>query len=331
MSDKHYTLQGYEDLEISTQIIIRDAIKRGVEVEILDRKSNFLKLVKNNRTEYVKQATKTSLDSYISFLIMEHKPVTKTILAEEGLSVPGGQVFFEPGKAFLFCREKQDEKIVIKPATTNFGIGITILSQKRKEGAEKQAIAHAFSFDDSILIEEFIEGPEYRFLVIGPETVAVCQRVPANVVGDGQRDIGALVDEKNMDPGRGEGHITPLEKIQKGETEKDVLKERGYTMQSVPGDGETVYLRKNSNISTGGDSLDVTDDADQYFKTVAVKGAAAAGARICGADIIIPDITKKGIYSIIELNFNPVLYIHNYPYRGKNRDVGGKILDLFGF
>ena len=88
MSDTCFTLKGYEDLEISSRIIIRDALSRGIEVEILDRKTHFFRLCKNGKTEYVKQATKTSKDSYISFLIMENKSVSKRLLQENGLSVP---------------------------------------------------------------------------------------------------------------------------------------------------------------------------------------------------------------------------------------------------
>ena len=57
-----FTTKGYEDLELSTQMIIKEALKRGAEVEILDRKENFIRLSKGAKTEYIKEATKTSLE-----------------------------------------------------------------------------------------------------------------------------------------------------------------------------------------------------------------------------------------------------------------------------
>lgn len=45
-----------------------------------------------------------------------------------------------------------------------------------------------------------------------------------------------------------------------------------------------MYLRENSNISTGGDSVDYTDDIPQKFKDIAVNAAKAAGSKICGVD-----------------------------------------------
>ena len=332
MNDTDFALKGYEDLEISTQIIIRDAVNRGIDVEILDRKSNFLRLRKNGKTEIVKQATKTAKDSYISFLIMEDKSVSKLLLQESGLWVPEGRTFFTPEKALQYSQSIPEKKIVVKPTTTNFGIGITILDTHRKTSDIKSAITHAFSFAETIMVEEFVKGSEYRFLVVDFETIAVCHRIPANVQGDGISTIEKLVEEKNRDPRRGQGHITPLEKIQLDETEVTVLKEDyGYHNDTIPRKGEAVFLRRNSNVSTGGDSIDVTDTTDSFYKHIAEKAAKSVSAAICGVDMILPAPEKKGDYAILELNFNPVLYIHNYPFQGKNRHVGEKILDLLGF
>ncbi|WP_061223420.1 bifunctional glutamate--cysteine ligase GshA/glutathione synthetase GshB [Leptospira weilii] len=331
-SPEIFTLEGFEDLEISTQIVIRDALNRGLEVEVLDRKNHFLRLKNSNGfVQYVKEASKTALDSYMSFLVMENKTISKIVMHESGLLVPEGDSFGDPESAFVFWKKNSDRKIVVKPVTTNFGIGITILAPYASEEDAKKAIKIAFNHSESVIVEEFAEGNEYRFLVIGTETVAVCNRVPANVTGDGIHTIEGLVALKNEDKRRGVGHVTPLEKIQLGDTELDVLQQSGFTKDSIPSKDQKVFLRKNSNISTGGDSIDVTDWAHPFYKELAVKAAQLVGAKICGVDIILKDLEKQEDYRILELNFNPVLYIHNYPYEGKNRDVGNKILDLLGF
>ncbi|MCG6193299.1 bifunctional glutamate--cysteine ligase GshA/glutathione synthetase GshB [Leptospira sp. FAT2] len=332
LSPEIYTLEGFSDLEISTQIVIRDALNRGLEVEVLDRKNHFLRLKDSNGlVQYVKEASKTALDSYMSFLVMENKTISKIVLLESGLEVPAGDSFAEADSALVFWRKNSNRKMVVKPVTTNFGIGITILAPRASEEDVKKAIKIAFNHSESIIVEEFAEGNEYRFLVVGNETVAVCNRIPANVIGDGKHTIEQLVSIKNEDKRRGVGHVTPLEKIQLGETELDVLQQFGFMKESIPSKDQKVFLRKNSNISTGGDSIDVSDLAHPYYKDLAVKAAASVGAKICGVDIILKDLETKGEYRILELNFNPVLYIHNYPYEGKNRDVGNKILDLLGF
>ncbi|MBC8922595.1 bifunctional glutamate--cysteine ligase GshA/glutathione synthetase GshB, partial [Escherichia coli] len=75
-----YKLIGAEDMELSTQIIWKDAIARGIKVDVLDRAENFLRFQKGDHVEYVKQASKTSKDNYVSVLMMENKVVTKLVL-----------------------------------------------------------------------------------------------------------------------------------------------------------------------------------------------------------------------------------------------------------
>ena len=328
MKKTPYTLKGFEDLELSTQILLKAAIKNGVKFEILDRDENFVYLEKNGKVEYVKQATKTSLDSYVTMLIMENKVVTKKVLEKENIIVPQGKDYFNIEEAKSDYR-KYGAGIVIKPKSTNFGLGITIFKEEFSKEDYEKALEIAFKEDNSILIEKFIKGKEYRIFVIEDEVVGILHRVPANVKGDGERSIKELVQEKNLDPLRGVGYKTPLEKIRLEDSEKLFLKGQGLTIDYIPKRNEVIYLRENSNISTGGDSLDYTDDILDIYKEIAVKASKAVGAKICGVDMMIEDIKNpdpNGNYAIIELNFNPAIHIHCYPYKGKNRNLGEKIL-----
>ena len=329
--NKEFNLVGYEDLELSTQILILDAIKRGIEFNMMDRLENFISLSDGEKVEYVKQATKTSKDSYITALIMENKLVTKDILKENNIRVPKGKDYDNIDEAKKDFRLFKDEKIVIKPKSTNFGLGISIFPGEYSREDYDKAVEIAFREDSSILIEEFMTGKEYRFLVIGEEVVGILHREPANVIGNGESTIEELVFEKNKDPLRGRGYKTPLEKIKLGEIEEMFLKNQGLSFKYIPKNGEKIYLRENSNISTGGDSIDFTDKIHPSYKEVALKSAKAVKAIICGVDMVIDNIeeeAKEKNHGIIELNFNPAIHIHCFPYKGENRKAGEKILDL---
>lgn len=109
------------------------------------------------------------------------------------------------------------------------------------------------------------------------------------------------------------------------------MKNHAQTWSDVPPFNEVIFLRENSNISTGGDSLDFTDEIPDSYKDLAIQSAKAAGATICGVDMMIDDIKEMATgtnYSIIEINFNPAIHIHCYPYKGKNRKADERILDL---
>lgn len=328
---KGYQFSGYEDLELSTQLLLKAAIKRGIQFEILDREDNFILLKKDGHHEYVKQATKTSLDSYITFLIMENKIVTKKVLERHGIRVPKGKDYLHLDEAIKDFETYQGKAIVIKPKSTNFGLGITIFTGDFSKADYLKAFEMAFQHDQTVLLEEFLTGKEYRFLVMGEEVVGVLHRVPANVVGDGIHTIEQLVAEKNKDPLRGKGYKTPLEFIHLGEVEEMFLKNQRKSPTDIPNQGQIVFLRENSNISTGGDSIDFTDDIPDSYKQIAIRSAKAAGAVFCGVDMVIDNINDEASstnYGIIEINFNPAIHIHCYPYKGKNRKADEKILDL---
>ena len=331
--ERPYQLAGFREMELSTQIFMFDAIQKGVQVKVLDESDQFLRLQFQDHVEYVKNANMTSKDSYIVPLIMENKTVTKKVLKETGFRVPGGAEFSSMEEAVKAYPRFADQAFVIKPKSTNYGLGITIF----KEGADLEdyqaGLAIAFREDSSVLVEEFMPGTEYRFFVIDGEVQAIMLRVPANVIGDGIRTVKELVEEKNSDPLRGTNHRAPLELIQLGELEQLMLKEQGLTIESVPQANQIVYLRENSNISTGGDSIDMTDEFSEAYKKIAVSAVEALGAKISGIDLIIPDkeidpTTDKKAYGIIEANFNPAMHMHVYPFAGKGRRLTMNVLKL---
>jgi glutamate--cysteine ligase len=332
--ERNYNFNGLEDMELSTQLLLREAVKRGVAFEILDRKENFVRLSRNGNIQYVKQATKTSLDNYASILAMENKLVTKKILDEAGIRIPKGLEYSDAEKAradFSFFKGKA---VVIKPNQTNFGLGITILKENLNETVFNRAVDIAFEHDTTILIEEFIEGKEFRVFVIGDEVAGILYRVPANVTGNGKSTIQELVQQKNQDPLRGKGYRTPLEKIQLGESEAIFLASQQKVFDDVPSAGEIVFLRENSNISTGGDSIDFTDDIPESYKQIAIKAAKTLQVQVTGLDMIIRDYTVEANadnYAIIELNFNPAIHIHCHPYKGKNRKLNARLMDALGY
>ena len=322
---------GYESLELSTQLLVREALARGHQIDVLDPAASFVRIRSKARIEYVRQATRTSADSYIAPLVMENKRVTKLLLREAGIRVPAGREYTSLETAVGDLPYWSDQSVVVKPNSTNFGIGVALLPAPFGESAYRSAVAAALTEDETVLVEELIGGREYRFLVIGDATRAVLHRVPAHVVGDGHTTVAQLVAEKNLDPRRGKGYRSPLERLRTGPEEASLLKAQGLTFDSVPAAGVDVPLRLNSNISTGGDSLDVTDEMHPGYGEIAVAAAAAVGARISGVDMMVDDLTQRpsgSNYGIIELNFNPALHIHDFPFEGKNRRVETHVLDL---
>lgn len=329
-----YQVAGFKDMELSTQMVIFDSLQKGLKVEILDRRDQFIKLTFGQHVEYIKNANMTSLDNYVVPLMMENKTVTKKVLASAGFSVPHGKEYGSADAAKQDYGFFADRGIVVKPKSTNFGLGISIFKEGATMSAYEKAVDLAFAEDVDILVEEFIPGTEYRFFVIDGKTESVVLRIPANVTGDGQATIAELVALKNQDKLRGQQYRAPLQKIQTGELEALMLKEHGYTFETVLPAGEIVYLRENSNVSTGGDSIDMTAEMPAGYQEIAAAAVRSLGAEISGIDVIIPDLQVPATlnhhqaYSIIEANFNPAMHMHAFPYRGEGQRLSLQVIQL---
>ena len=328
----HYALKGYEEMELSTQMLLFDAIQKGLHFEILDEQDQFLKLWHKDHVEKVKNGNMTSKDNYVVPLAMANKTVTKKILADAGFPVPAGDEFTSLEQGLAYYPLIKGKQIVVKPKSTNFGLGISIFQEPASLDNYKKALEIAFAEDTAVLVEEFIPGTEYRFFILNGRCEAVLLRVAANVVGDGKHTIRELVAQKNANPLRGRDHRSPLEIIELGDIEQLMLTQQGYAPDDILPEGKKVNLRRNSNISTGGDSIDVTETMDSSYQELAAAMATSMGAWACGVDLIIPDKTQpaskeKPHCTCIELNFNPSMYMHTYCAEGPGQAITPKILD----
>lgn len=317
-------LKGYENFEATTQIIIAEILRRDLPFEVIDADNNLLVVTWNNREYIIHEGTISDGNSLIAYWISNDKWMTKQFLERKGVHYAKGRILHK-AEARDFSR-MPDYPLVVKPANTDHGIGVStaIVNQDQLH----TAIERAFLYADKVIVEEYYPGKEFRFLVIDGHVRAIAFREPANVIGDSVSTVQQLIDEKNV--GRGDDYRYPLLKIRVDEEVQRHLQAQSLTIDSIIPKGQKVYLRKNSNLSTGGDSIDVTDAMPDFYKEVAVKAAGAAGLRIAGVDIIINDLeaTPSPVhYIVVELNAPAMLSMHNYPYIGENRHVEKYVLD----
>ncbi len=327
--DTRYSITGHPKLVAECVAVIKDAIKLGINYTILNENKSIIEFNYNGHKEYIIEGNKTNRDSYIFPIITDDKFIAKQIMQNAGLCVPS---------AVLLDKDMDKEDIeslasrffngplVIKPRNTNYGTGITVFSKKVSKKQIMDAINYAFKFDDNILLEEYAKGMEYRFLVIDGKCLSVAHRRTASIVGDGKSTIEELIDAKNKEP----WHALTGAPVKKDEPVAEFLKLQNYTYKSVIPEGKRVFLRTNSNCSTGGEALDMTQVMPTKFKRIAEKAVKAFNGKICGVDIIVDDF-KKDEYSIIEINDNPGYSINEWPYEGKGEKIGTAILKVLGY
>lgn len=310
----------------STRAIIDAAKAEGIPLTHIGNRSLF----QLGYGKYQKriEATIPESTSCIAVDIACDKSTTKQILHEMDIPIPIGEVCTTCNDAVLIA-EEIGYPVVVKPENGNQGKGVSIGLNNENEVAFAFNIAKKIS--DYVMVEKYIPGNDYRVLVVGDKVAAVAQRVPAYVIGDGKHPISYLINLKNMDPLRGEGHEKPLTKIKIDEVTIAVLKKQNYTLDSIPGSDKKIYLKNNANLSTGGEAIDCTDKIHPVNCQLAIQASKIIGLDIAGVDITCKDIsipiTQSG-GAIIEVNASPGLRMHLHPSKGKPREVGKTIIDF---
>jgi len=275
------------------------------------------------------QATLSDYSGILGVELACDKEGTKQILRDAGVPVPRGTVVHFLDELEGAIEDIGGYPIVIKPLDGNHGRGITIDINSWNEAEQAYDIAKDVS--RAVIVEHFYRGRDHRVLVINGKVVAVAERVPANVMGDGKSTVQELIDRTNLDPNRGEGHDNVLTKIVVDRTSMDLLQRQGYTLETVLNPGEICYLRATANLSTGGIAVDRTDDIHPENIWLAQRVAKIIGLDIAGIDVVTPDITQPlrevdGV--IVEVNAAPGFRMHVCPSVGLPRNVAAPVMDM---
>lgn len=315
-----------EDVRLgpSTGAIVDAAISRGIPFRRLTEGS-LVQFGWGSKQRRI-QAAETDNTSAIGEAIAQDKELTKRLLDAAGVPVPEGREVTDIEDAWLAMTEIAGP-VVVKPKDGNQGKGVTVNINSREQ--LNIAYAAAAEISEEVLIERFIPGSDFRFLVVGNKLVAAARREPPLVIGDGVQSVRQLVDQVNSDPHRGSGHATSLTKIRIDDIALASLAAQNFTVDSVPNKGARVVLRSNANLSTGGTATDVTDDVHPDLASSAVAAAIMIGLDICGVDVVCDSVQRsleKQGGGVVEVNAAPGLRMHLQPSFGKGRPVGEAII-----
>ncbi len=310
----------------STQSIVDAAKRRGIPWFRLSRGS--LVQLGHGRSARRIQASETSNTANIGVEIASDKILTKELLDKVGVPVPHGASVRTADDAWEVAQDL-NTPVVLKPYDGNQGkaVSVNLTTEEQIRTAFDLASEHS----SRVIVEQYLPGRDFRLLVVGGRLLAAAERKPAQVVADGRHNIRTLVQMLNEDPRRGAGHASALTRIKMDAVAELTLRKQDYTWDSVPPPGAVVFLRDNSNLSTGGTATDVTDIVHPDNAVIAVLAASTIGLDIAGVDVVCENIKRplaEQAGGIVEVNAAPGLRMHVYPSEGKSRPVGDAIIDL---
>lgn len=314
-----------EQLGPSTLAICSEARKKGIPVLRIGEKSMF----QLGYGKYGKmiEATICSDTSGLAIDIACDKLLTKEILNNQCLPIArGGKV--QNSFDLLMKAESIGYPVVIKPRFGNQGKGVFVNIKNEKQALEAFNILSK-NYQD-IMIEKFVTGKDFRVCVVDGEVIAVSERIPPYVIGDGKSTVRRLINELNRDERRGDGHEKQLTKVKIDEALSAYIGKEGFTLDSILPQGRKLTLRENANLSTGGIAIDCTDMICEENIDICKRVAKAVGLNICGIDICCNHINVP-LYeggAIIEVNAAPGIRMHHYPFVGDSRNVAGAVVDM---
>ncbi|WP_276495655.1 cyanophycin synthetase [Pontibacter litorisediminis] len=310
----------------STYAIVSEAVSRGIPYIRLNRHS-LIQLGYGVNQKRI-QATMTSSTACFAVEIAGDKKATKDLLEDAGIPVPKGRTIYsseELKKAVNWL----GFPIVIKPIDGNHGKGATINISSLKDA--QKGFLEARKYSEGVMVEQYIQGFDFRLLVINGKFVAAAKRTPAMVTGDGVSTVKQLIEKENKDPRRGIGHEKALTRIKLDKHTQNLLKQQNLTTASVLPAGEVLYLKSTANISTGGTATDVTDLVDPYNVLMAERIAGLVGLDICGIDVMTTDIAiplNEARGAVLEVNAAPGFRMHISPTYGLPRNVAEPVVDM---
>jgi cyanophycin synthetase len=312
----------------STQALVEEALSRDIPYFRLNDQS----LVQLGQGKYQQRirATMTSATPSLAVDIAGDKNLTNRLLAAAGLPVPQSAIVRTEEEA-VAAAKRMGFPVVVKPLDGNHGRGVGL--NLRDEGDVRGWFPRAAkeSSRGRLVVESFVEGNDYRVLVIGGRMMAVAQRVPAHVIGDGEHTVRELVEIANQDPRRGIGHEKVLTRIKIDPAAEELVRKQGFEVDTVPPEGEVVKLAATGNMSTGGISIDRTWEAHEENVEIAEEAAQVVGLDVAGIDFLTPDISqpvRETGGAIVEVNAAPGFRMHTHPTEGEPQYVARPVVDL---
>jgi len=292
------------------------------------RKTNFVQASYKGHKEVLYDIY-TNLVPFTKGIIIDDKYYAKKFLSSKGFKVNTGEIFDGDYKktALTYAREI-GFPVVVKPTISSHGENV-IMDINSVRDLKIAIVTFLSKYNQSayFLIEKQFEAKEYRIFVTQSGFIAAVERTPANITGDGKSTIRKLIKVENyrrMNP-----RNTCLCKIAIDDISKNHLKKQGLSFSATPTKGQKVFLRKNSNVSTGGNCYDVTDSMHLSYKKLAKAILNALNVPFVGIDLLCSDISKNmDDYKVCELNSAPGLSLHMMPEKGKSRDVANAIVDV---
>lgn len=307
-------------------IFLSAAKKLGLNILVEPTRGIYGTILFDSGKKYYLKDINLNINLTVSASLSKNKAATSYFLKEFGYHVPEFTMAYSDEKC---TRSKSNDTVgngleyakqigfpvILKPNNMSQG---SYVFKANNENEYFIFMSEILGHCDTAQIQKFYGGNDYRIVVLDKKVLSAYQRVPFYVIGDGNLSISGLIDKKQQ-AFISSGRDTILSKNDMRLTYK--LAQQGLSLDSVPFFGEQIYLQDISNLSAGGETIELTDKIHASFVDFALCIARDMNLTMCGIDIITNDITQNnsGEFAVIEINSAPGL--DNYAYEGIRQEI----------
>lgn len=312
--------------------LIEGGFKKGIHVQYLWEENQFQ--WGYGKKQRRGRSTIFNTDGIKDTEFTTYKDMVGEFLDMLGFPTPKGKNCFDEDEIVEEAK-RLGFPLVVKPVAGHKGIGVTTGIETMEEIKKAfneivDAADHGGDVFEGALVQQQIYGHDHRILTIGGKYAACLKRIPAYVIGDGQKSIKELIDIENQKEIRADTARSPLAKINLDKVMVDFLHLQGLTADSVPKEGQEIVLRRVANISAGGVSINVTKDIHPENIELVETIGTYFDVTCMGIDVLAKDISKSwrdGDFGIIEINAGPGVFMHLAPAEGGSIDIPEKIME----
>ncbi|WP_057768730.1 hypothetical protein [Lactobacillus selangorensis] len=314
-------LRGYLDFSPASQAVLTTAYQQGLQIGNVDAGADLIQIKRGTHSTWLQQGTVTAKTPLVAAKVVADRQVVKQQLAQAGLNVPAGHVYTSWADAQNDFNTSFGQKALVVKPKQGCG-GVTAFTRPTSLAVFQAAFEKAQQVNRQVLVESFVAGTSYRFLVIGTHVASVLERVAANVVGDGRTTIADLITHKNG---------TLQEKaLQLDDRAQQVLATQGYSAATILPRGTQAWLQHETDLRN--ERLEVSADMDATYQELAVAIARQFHLGVAGVDLIIPNLylayqpDQPQLATVLGLHAAPDLMPHLQPTFGDKRPVTTKLL-----
>lgn len=304
--------------------LIKDAIiEMGGRIEeILPERGCFYIIYENKRI-LVTRKFSISRSPISNGRVSKFKDLTYLLLQEHGLPTPKSVCLYK--SSFNLQNAEKALKglkypVVVKDAQGSNSKGVFTNIANIEDALV--IVQREFKNYSKLIVQEMIFGKEYRLLVLGDKVIGALEMIPPRITGDGISTVQELIERKQDATEK----RTPINKAL-----VEILNEQGVTLESVIENGKIINIKKNSALAEGGETKDFTNKINVNVEKICVEASKVMGKYLVGIDVICEDISldpAEQVFSILELNAKPDLYIHYNPTHGDTKNVVKEIVQF---